>query len=87
VADLDVIGTDSVTLSTVSTYLDFIVARAAGELMTPAAWMREYIRKHPDYKYDALTLTLTLTRTTSTMPSPSPDPSPGLQVRCPHLVP
>ena len=53
-AYLDVIGTDSVTLRTVSTYLDFIVARAAGELMTPAAWMREYIRSHPDYKFDSV---------------------------------
>jgi len=53
-AYLDVIGTDSVTLRTVSTYLDFIVARAAGELMTPAAWMRNYIRSHPDYKYDSV---------------------------------
>ena len=53
-AYLDAIGTDSITLRTVSTYLDFIVARAAGELMTPAAWMRSYIRSHPDYKYDSV---------------------------------
>ena len=53
-AYLDVIGTDSLTLRTVSTYLDFIVARAAGELMTPAAWMRKYIRSHPDYKFDSV---------------------------------
>ena len=53
-AYLDMIGTDSVTLRTVSTYLDFIVARAAGELMTPAAWMRSYIRAHPDYKHDSV---------------------------------
>jgi len=53
-AYLDMIGTDSVTLQTVSGYLDFIVARAAGELLTPAAWMREYIRSHPDYKFDSV---------------------------------
>jgi len=53
-AYLDVIGTDSITLRQVSTYLDFIVARAAGELMTPAAWMRNYIRTHPDYKFDSV---------------------------------
>ena len=53
-AYLDVIGTDSVTLQTVSGYLDFIVARAAGELLTPATWMREYIRSHPDYKFDSV---------------------------------
>ena len=51
---LDIIGTDSITLRTVSSYLDFIVARAAGELMTPAAWMREYVRSHPDYKFDSV---------------------------------
>ena len=53
-AYLDVIGADSTTLRTVTTYLDFIVARAAGELVTPATWMRSYIRAHPDYKYDSV---------------------------------
>ena len=53
-AYLEGIGTDSYTMRTVSTYLDFIVARAAGELMTPAAWMRHYVRSHPDYKYDSV---------------------------------
>ena len=53
-AYLEVIGTDSITMRTVSTYLDFIVARAAGELLTPAAWMRQYIRSHPDYKFDSV---------------------------------
>jgi glutamate--cysteine ligase catalytic subunit len=52
-AYLDVIGTDAITLRGVSTYLDFIVARAAGELMTPAAWQRKYVRSHPDYKFDS----------------------------------
>ena len=53
-AYLDIIGTDSETLRTVTTYLDFIVARAAGQLMTAAAWMRKYIREHPDYKFDSV---------------------------------
>merc|ERR1719231_2177074 len=53
-AYLDVISTDSVTLRTVSTYLDFIVARAAGDLLTPAAWMRQYVRSHPEYRYDSV---------------------------------
>ena len=53
-AYLEGIGTDSYTMRTVSTYLDFIVARAAGELMTPAAWMRHYVRSHPDYKFDSV---------------------------------
>ena len=53
-AYLDYIGTDSITLRTVTTYLDFIVARAAGELLTPASWMRKFIRSHPDYKFDSV---------------------------------
>ena len=53
-AYLDAIGADSITLRTVTTYLDFIVARAAGQLVTPATWMRSYIRKHPDYKFDSV---------------------------------
>jgi glutamate--cysteine ligase catalytic subunit len=53
-AYLDVIGSDSVTLRTVTVYLDFIVARAAGQLVTPATWMRNYIRSHPDYKFDSV---------------------------------
>jgi len=53
-AYLDVIGADSITLRTVTTYLDFIVARAAGTLVTPATWMRDYIRSHPDYKFDSI---------------------------------
>lgn len=53
-AYLETIGTDSITMRTVSTYLDFIVARAAGELLTPAAWMRNYVRAHPDYKHDSV---------------------------------
>jgi len=53
-AYLEVIGADSVTLRTVSTYLDFIVARAAGQLVTAATWMRKYIREHPDYKFDSV---------------------------------
>ena len=36
-----------------NTYLDFITARAAGELMTPAAWMRSYIRSHAEYEHDS----------------------------------
>jgi hypothetical protein len=53
-AYLETIGTDTLSLSTVTGYLDFIVARASGELMTPAAWMRKFIRSHPDYKHDSV---------------------------------
>jgi len=53
-AYLDHINCDSVTLQKLTQYLDFIERRATGELVTPAAWMRDYIRKHPDYKGDSV---------------------------------
>jgi glutamate--cysteine ligase catalytic subunit len=53
-AYLDHINCDSVTLKRVGEYLDFIERRATGELVTPATWMRTYIRNHPDYKGDSV---------------------------------
>jgi glutamate--cysteine ligase catalytic subunit len=53
-AYLDHINCDSVTLKRVSEYLDFIERRATGELVTPATWMRNYIRNHDDYKGDSV---------------------------------
>jgi glutamate--cysteine ligase catalytic subunit len=50
---LDFIGCDSVTRSKVDKYLDFICDRASGKLMTNAAWIREFVRTHPDYKFDS----------------------------------
>ena len=49
-AYLNLIGTDAHTLQRIDTYMDFICARASGELLTPAQWMRRFVRKHPDYK-------------------------------------
>jgi len=51
---LDHIGADSITLSRLSSYLDFIEKRATGELVTPATWIRNYIRTHEDYKGDSV---------------------------------
>jgi glutamate--cysteine ligase catalytic subunit len=51
---LDLIKTDTATMKTIGNYLDFIVARASGELMTPAQWMRKFVREHPDYKGDSI---------------------------------
>lgn len=34
-------------------FATLIQKRASGELQTLAAWMREYISVHPDYKYDS----------------------------------
>eukprot|EP00928_Gymnodinium_smaydae_P020646 TRINITY_DN17986_c0_g1_i1.p1 TRINITY_DN17986_c0_g1~~TRINITY_DN17986_c0_g1_i1.p1 ORF type:complete len:777 (-),score=166.32 TRINITY_DN17986_c0_g1_i1:33-2363(-) len=52
-AYLSQIGTDSQTIKTVSVYMDFICARASGELVTNAAWMRSFVMNHPDYKQDS----------------------------------
>jgi len=53
-AYLHLIGTDSQSLRKIESYMDFIVARASGELMTPAAWIRSFVRTHPDYKFDSV---------------------------------
>merc|ERR1712224_783785 len=49
-AYLDHINVDSVTRGRLMMYLDFIERRATGELITPAAWMRNFVRNHPTYK-------------------------------------
>merc|ERR1712087_866751 len=53
-AYLDHIHCDKVTLTGLSEYLDFIEKRATGELVTPATWMRNFIRNHDDYKGDSV---------------------------------
>jgi glutamate--cysteine ligase catalytic subunit len=53
-AYLDYINCDSITRQRLSTYLDFIERRAVGELVTPATWMRNYVRTHPAYKGDSV---------------------------------
>lgn len=53
-AYLDHISCDKVTLERLTTYLDFIERRARGELITPATWMRNYVRNHPEYKQDSV---------------------------------
>ena len=35
-------------------YLDFIEKRATGQLMTPAKWIRNFVRNHEDYKFDSV---------------------------------
>ena len=53
-AYLNLIGTDAHTLERIDKYMDFICARASGELLTPAQWMRRFVRTHPDYKADSV---------------------------------
>lgn len=50
---LDFIGCDSVTRAKVDEYLDFIEARASGDLITNAAWIRRFVTSHPDYQHDS----------------------------------
>mmetsp|Transcript_130605 Transcript_130605/g.194544 ORF Transcript_130605/g.194544 Transcript_130605/m.194544 type:complete len:734 (-) Transcript_130605:56-2257(-) len=35
-------------------YLDFVAARASGEIPTAAAWLREFVVTHPGYKQDSV---------------------------------
>ncbi|XP_002168552.2 glutamate--cysteine ligase catalytic subunit isoform X1 [Hydra vulgaris] len=42
------------TRCTISQYLTLIRARASGEVMTTAKWIRSFIRSHPLYKFDSV---------------------------------
>jgi len=53
-AYLEHINCDEVTLAQLTKYLDFISKRASGELITPATWMRKYVRSHKGYKSDSV---------------------------------
>jgi glutamate--cysteine ligase catalytic subunit len=53
-AYLDEIEIDPETLALVSNYMELLLRRARGELLTPAAWMRAFIHEHPDYRHDSL---------------------------------
>ena len=53
-AYLDTIKCDMRTRKDIERYLDFIVARASGKIMTAAAWMRQFVLKHPAYRKDSV---------------------------------
>lgn len=53
-AYLDHINCDSVTRTRLNMYLEFIGHRATGDLVTPATWMRNFVRSHPAYKGDSV---------------------------------
>ena len=48
------INCDTITMRRLSQYLDFIEKRAKGELMTPATWMRNFVKNHASYKGDSI---------------------------------
>jgi glutamate--cysteine ligase catalytic subunit len=35
-------------------YLEHIRLKATGGVMTTAAWIRQFVRSHPSYKYDSV---------------------------------
>jgi glutamate--cysteine ligase catalytic subunit len=37
----------------IASYLDLIRRRANGSLKTAAAWIRDFVRSHPSYKFDS----------------------------------
>jgi len=53
-AYLDHINCDDISNDRILEYLDFIEKRAIGELMTPATWLRKFVRSHPAYKGDSV---------------------------------
>jgi len=53
-AYLDYIKCDTFTLARVNQYMDLIEKRASGVLVTPATWMRKFVREHPGYKNDSV---------------------------------
>lgn len=53
-AYLDYIQCDEFTFNRVSQYLELIEKRSKGELLTPATWMRNFVRGHPSYKGDSV---------------------------------
>jgi len=53
-AHKDYINCDDITNEKLTEYLDFIEKRATGDLITPASWMRKFVRKHPGYKGDSI---------------------------------
>lgn len=53
-AYLDYVNCDPIAHAQITKYLDFIEQRATGKLMTPATWMRNFVRDHPAYKRDSV---------------------------------
>ncbi|EXJ77117.1 glutamate-cysteine ligase [Capronia epimyces CBS 606.96] len=51
---LDSVNIDVATRCDLERYLDLIRKRANGTLWTGAKWLREFVRSHPDYKFDSV---------------------------------
>lgn len=53
-AYLEHIKCDAKSYARIDEYLTLIAKRASGELMTPATWMRSFVRGHPEYQQDSV---------------------------------
>ncbi|KAF8070687.1 glutamate-cysteine ligase catalytic subunit [Lyophyllum atratum] len=51
---LDTLDVDQEASVTIEKYLDLIRRRANGSLLTPATWIRNFVRSHPAYKHDSV---------------------------------
>ncbi|XP_068244548.1 glutamate--cysteine ligase catalytic subunit [Palaemon carinicauda] len=51
---LGLLDMDADTACTIGQYLNFISARAAGTAMTTAAWIRNFVTTHPEYRQDSV---------------------------------
>ncbi|KAL9939413.1 hypothetical protein V8E36_001230 [Tilletia maclaganii] len=50
---IDSLNVDLNTRAEIGAYLDLLSARANGSLVTAATWIRDYVRSHPEYKFDS----------------------------------
>jgi len=50
---LNTVNVDVVTRCELAKYLNLVSKRASGELQTGARWIREFVRRHPDYRKDS----------------------------------
>lgn len=51
---LDSVEIDLQVSCSIMEYLNLISKRASGEYLTTAQWMRDFVRSHPDYKFDSV---------------------------------
>ena len=54
---LNSVNVDVETRCELARYLDLIRKRANGTLLTPAKWIRQFVRGHEEYKYDSVVST------------------------------
>lgn len=51
---IDQLNLDQETNERLRLYLDFISQRASGKLISPATYIRQFVKSHPDYKEDSV---------------------------------